>query len=64
MENLRVRRTGYVFRRNYRKFLDRYKVCSKRTWPRFNGSARDGCMALMEDLSLPSNEFAFGRSMV
>ncbi|NXJ31996.1 MYO1A protein, partial [Ciconia maguari] len=38
MENVRVRRAGYAFRQLYGPFLERYKMLSPRTWPRWAGS--------------------------
>lgn len=42
MENLRVRRAGFAYRRNYEIFLERYKSLSAKTWPSFSGSAKEG----------------------
>lgn len=42
MENVRVRRAGYAFRQLYGPFLERYKMLSPRTWPRWAGNARYG----------------------
>ena len=42
MENIRVRRAGYAFRMEYDRFLERYKMLSKLTWPKFRGPPRDG----------------------
>ncbi len=42
MENVRVRRAGYAFRMEYDRFLERYKMLSKLTWPKYRGGARDG----------------------
>ena len=42
MENIRVRRAGFAFRMAYDRFLERYKMLSKLTWPKFRGAPRDG----------------------
>lgn len=42
-ENIRVRRAGFAYRRAFDKFLWRYAILSKETWPRYNGDARRGC---------------------
>lgn len=42
MENVRVRRAGYAFRQLYSPFLERYKMLSPRTWPRWTGGHRYG----------------------
>ena len=42
MENLRVRRAGFAFRRPYEMFLQRYKSLSPQTWPHWHGEPREG----------------------
>ncbi|XP_033990099.1 unconventional myosin-Ib isoform X2 [Trematomus bernacchii] len=64
MENVRVRRAGYAFRQAYEPCLERYKMLCKRTWPHWRGPAREGVEVLMADLTVPAEEFSFGRSKV
>eukprot|EP00056_Hartaetosiga_gracilis_P004149 m.72055 g.72055 ORF g.72055 m.72055 type:complete len:1021 (+) comp11724_c0_seq1:162-3224(+) len=53
MENVRVRRAGYANRQPYSHFLERYKLCSKHTWPNFRkGSAKDGTKVLLREFGL------------
>lgn len=40
LENVRVRRAGYAYRQGYRPFLERYRLLSRSTWPRWNGGDR------------------------
>ncbi|KAH8328088.1 hypothetical protein KR067_003900 [Drosophila pandora] len=50
LENVRVRRAGFVHRQRYDKFLLRYKMISQYTWPNFRaGSDRDGVRVLIEE---------------
>jgi myosin-1 len=42
MENIRVRRAGFAFRMEFDRFLARYKMLAKMTWPKFRGAPRDG----------------------
>ena len=42
MENIRVRRAGYAFRMEYSRFLERYKMLSKRTWPNYKAGGQGG----------------------
>ena len=35
MENLRIRRAGFAYRRKYTEFLDRYKCLCPQTWPNY-----------------------------
>lgn len=40
LENVRVRRAGYAYRQRYGPFLERYRLLSRSTWPRWNGEDR------------------------
>uniref|UniRef100_A0A8C8AL67 Unconventional myosin-Ia n=1 Tax=Otus sunia TaxID=257818 RepID=A0A8C8AL67_9STRI len=64
MENVRVRRAGYAFRQLYGPFLERYKMLSPRTWPRWAGSERQGAEVLLADLAFPPEELAFGHTKI
>uniref|UniRef100_A0A3Q1FQT9 Unconventional myosin-Ib n=1 Tax=Acanthochromis polyacanthus TaxID=80966 RepID=A0A3Q1FQT9_9TELE len=64
MENVRVRRAGYAFRQAYEPCLERYKMLCKKTWPHWNGPAREGVEVLMADLQVPAEEFSYGRSKI
>ncbi|CAO1389440.1 unnamed protein product [Diamesa serratosioi] len=55
MENLRVRRAGFAYRRDYETFLQRYKCLSKKTWPHWNGDAKDGVQVLINELYGPED---------
>lgn len=64
MENVRVRRAGYAFRQLYGPFLERYKMLSRRTWPRWNGGDREGAEVLTAGLQFPAEELAFGHTKI
>ncbi|XP_054253121.1 unconventional myosin-Ia isoform X2 [Indicator indicator] len=64
MENVRVRRAGYAFRQLYSSFLDRYKMLSPRTWPRWTGSDREGTEVLLAELGYAPEELAFGHTKI
>ncbi|NXL40079.1 MYO1A protein, partial [Glaucidium brasilianum] len=64
MENVRVRRAGYAFRQQYGPFLQRYKMLSPRTWPRWAGSERQGAEVLLAELAFPAEELAFGHTKI
>ncbi|NWZ59101.1 MYO1A protein, partial [Haliaeetus albicilla] len=64
MENVRVRRAGYAFRQLYGPFLERYKMLSPQTWPRWAGSDRDGAEVLLAELAFPPEELAFGHTKI
>uniref|UniRef100_A0A669QA09 Unconventional myosin-Ia n=1 Tax=Phasianus colchicus TaxID=9054 RepID=A0A669QA09_PHACC len=64
MENVRVRRAGYAFRQLYQPFLKRYKMLSRRTWPHWTGSDREGTEVLLAELKFPSEELAYGHTKI
>ena len=57
MENLRIRRAGFAYRRQFERFLQRYKSLCPKTWPHFEGTARDGTQVLLKHLRIPADEF-------
>lgn len=64
MENLRVRRAGFAYRRNYETFLQRYKCLAPATWPFFDGPAKDGVQVLVDYLGLDSEEYKMGLTKI
>jgi myosin-1 len=57
MENLRVRRAGYAYRRKYDLFLKRYKSLCPTTWPSYtNGDDRSGTQEICAHLALVQGE--------
>lgn len=65
LENVRVRRAGFAYRREFSAFLGAFKILSKKTFPEpFNGSDKDGCMALLTDLEIDENEWQMGNNKV
>lgn len=64
MENLRVRRAGFAYRRLYETFLQRYKCLCKETWPNYNGSAKEGVKLLIKQLNFQSNEYCLGHTKI
>lgn len=62
LENLRVRRAGFAYRRGYDAFLQRYKCLSPYTWPHFKGLAIDGVKVLLNDLAFDKDEYRMGRT--
>lgn len=64
LENVRVRRAGFVHRQRYDKFLLRYKMISQYTWPNFRGgSDRDGVKVLINEKNF-SNDVKFGKTKI
>ncbi|XP_032730409.1 unconventional myosin-Ia [Lontra canadensis] len=64
LENVRVRRAGYAYRQRYGPFLERYRLLSRSTWPRWNGEDREGVEKVIGELSLSSEELAFGKTKI
>lgn len=64
MENLRVRRAGFAYRRRYEMFLERYKCLSKETWPHYRGPAKDGVQILVNTLGYKPDEFRMGKTKI
>lgn len=61
MENLRVRRAGFAYRRRYEEFLHRYKSLSPRTWPNYQGNPKEGVQILVNDLEYKKEEYSMGK---
>uniref|UniRef100_A0A023FBM3 Putative myosin class ii heavy chain n=1 Tax=Triatoma infestans TaxID=30076 RepID=A0A023FBM3_TRIIF len=62
MENLRVRRAGFAYRRNYAEFLKRYKSLCPKTWPSYYGPAKNGVAELVKHLEYKPEEFRMGNT--
>lgn len=62
MENLRVRRAGFAYRRSYEMFLRRYKCLSAATWPHYDGLAKDGVRILVQELGYDSEDYRLGHT--
>lgn len=64
LENVRVRRAGFVYRQSYDKFLLRYKMISQYTWPNFHsGVDQDGVRVLMEEKGL-NDDVRYGHTKI
>lgn len=64
LENVRVRRAGFVHRQRYDKFLLRYKMISQYTWPNFYGETkREGVQVLINEKGF-QNDVKFGTSKI
>ncbi|XP_054270619.1 unconventional myosin IC isoform X2 [Macrosteles quadrilineatus] len=64
MENLRVRRAGFAYRRRYEEFLGRYKSLCRETWPKYHGSARNGVQALVKALGYKPDDYRMGNTKI
>uniref|UniRef100_A0A8B9R9Z6 Myosin Ic, paralog a n=1 Tax=Astyanax mexicanus TaxID=7994 RepID=A0A8B9R9Z6_ASTMX len=64
MENLRVRRAGFAYRRSFEAFLQRYKPLCPDTWPNWQGNLSDGVSTLVRHLNYKPEEYKLGRSKI
>ncbi|XP_045464309.1 unconventional myosin IC [Harmonia axyridis] len=64
MENLRVRRAGFAYRRVYEKFLHRYKCLSEKTWPNYHGPAKEGVQDLVCALGYGPDDYKMGKTKI
>lgn len=64
MENLRVRRAGFAYRRDYERFLKRYKCLCQQTWPNYTGNAKNGVQTLVDALGYTSDEYQMGLTKI
>uniref|UniRef100_A0A8C3GAJ9 Osteoclast-stimulating factor 1 n=1 Tax=Cyclopterus lumpus TaxID=8103 RepID=A0A8C3GAJ9_CYCLU len=63
-ENIRVRRAGYAYRRAFNKFLQRYAILTKETWPRWKGKERQGVLHLLNSVHMDQDQFQLGKTKV
>jgi len=66
LENVRVRRAGFAFRQTFDRFVARYKMLCKQTWPSSAGMpATQACRAIMQELSISEGQqFQMGKSKI
>ncbi|NP_001080439.1 myosin IE, gene 2 L homeolog [Xenopus laevis] len=63
-ENIRVRRAGYAYRRVFQKFLHRYAILTRETWPRWSGDEKKGVIHLLRSVNMDSDQYQLGRTKV
>ncbi|XP_050400125.1 unconventional myosin-Ie isoform X2 [Patella vulgata] len=63
-ENIRVRRAGFAFRREFRKFLKRYNILTPETYPEWHGDPKQGIKHLMNSVNMDPDQFQMGRTKV
>eukprot|EP01098_Paradermamoeba_levis_P006270 TRINITY_DN2608_c0_g1_i1.p1 TRINITY_DN2608_c0_g1~~TRINITY_DN2608_c0_g1_i1.p1 ORF type:complete len:597 (-),score=180.54 TRINITY_DN2608_c0_g1_i1:92-1882(-) len=64
VENVRVRRAGFANRQEYKRFLERYKMTTPSTWPRWKGDDRSGVVEIIKYHKIPQEEFRLGKTKV
>ncbi|NP_001118234.1 amoeboid myosin I [Strongylocentrotus purpuratus] len=63
-ENIRVRRAGFAYRREFDKFLRRYAILTPETWPRWGGDVKSGVNHLLRAVNMDTDEFQLGKTKV
>ncbi|KAI7806420.1 myosin IEb [Triplophysa rosa] len=63
-ENIRVRRAGYAFRRIFRKFLQRYAILTRETWPQWHGDEKQGVLHLLRSVNMDSDQYQLGKTKI
>ncbi|KAM6995458.1 myosin IEb [Tautogolabrus adspersus] len=63
-ENIRVRRAGYAYRRVFNKFLQRYAILTKESWPQWKGEQRQGVLHLLNSVHMDQDQFQLGKTKV
>lgn len=61
-ENIRVRRAGFAYRRPFAKFLHRYAILTKETWPYWPGDAKQGIEWILGNIHIDRSQYQLGRS--
>ena len=64
VENIRVRRAGFANRQIYERFLARYHMIAKSTWPRWQGDAKSGTQEIMNFLGVAQEEYRMGKTKI
>jgi myosin-1 len=60
VETVRVRRAGFCNRQLYVRFMQRYKMVSPQTWPKWDGDASQGCQIILDHLGIDKEEYRMG----
>ncbi|XP_078097536.1 unconventional myosin-Ie isoform X3 [Mustelus asterias] len=63
-ENIRVRRAGYAYRRAFKKFLQRYAILTKETWPSWRGEVKQGVVHLLRSVNMDQDQHQLGKTKI
>ncbi|KAI8818072.1 amoeboid myosin I-like protein [Fimicolochytrium jonesii] len=63
-ENIRVRRAGYAYRNTFEKFLRRFAILTKETFPHWPGPTSDGIKHIMSSVHMEPTEWQLGRTKI
>ena len=63
-ENIKIRRAGFCARYPFDKFLRRYGIITKQTYPSWTGDPRQGINIIMQAVQMAPDQFQMGKSKV
>lgn len=63
-ENIRVRRAGYAYRRTFAKFLHRYAILTRDTWPIWTGDEKQGVEKILHSVAIDNSQYQLGRTKI
>ncbi|PSN42852.1 Unconventional myosin-Ie [Blattella germanica] len=63
-ENIRVRRAGFAYRRPFCKFLNRYAILTKESWPKWRGDEKQGIEWIMKSVNMERSQYQLGKTKV
>ncbi|XP_076639673.1 unconventional myosin-Ie isoform X1 [Colletes latitarsis] len=61
-ENIKVRRAGFAHRTAFSKFLHRYAILTKETWPRWSGDEKEGVKWILSNLRIDQSQYQLGKT--
>jgi myosin-1 len=63
VENVRVRRAGFAYRREFSKFIQRYGIIAKET-RKWNGPTQKGIQIIMQTVNIDQEQFQLGKTKI
>lgn len=63
LENVRVKRAGFAFRMHYDRFLNRYKMTTKQTWPNYTMGAKSGSEIIINNAG-SQDDVQYGKTKI
>ncbi|KAJ1521026.1 hypothetical protein ONE63_002738 [Megalurothrips usitatus] len=64
-ENISVRRAGFAYRRTFKKFLQRYAILTKESWPLWRGAEKDGVRHILTAAAMKEHhEYQLGKTKI
>ncbi|KAJ8679077.1 hypothetical protein QAD02_014864 [Eretmocerus hayati] len=61
-ENIRVRRAGFAYRRPFAKFLQRYAILTRETWPQWRSDEKQGVEWILASVCIERGQYQLGRT--